>query len=142
METVVREAQSIASQLIVQGKSPGRTRTEAWQKLLSSASNLGRLAKLNSVSKLHQMDQTLKGLHLLSRGHGWLQSHVLNWMSFSGPSLQAQGRTGGQASPVGCSPSEISVGSEVTDIQQSNIHDVHLLSTHFEVHLVKSQCRS
>lgn len=32
--------------------------------------------------------------------------------------------------------------SEVKEIQQSNIHDVHLQFTHFDVHLVKSQCGS
>lgn len=32
-----------------------------------------------------------------------------------------------------------SMWSEVKEIQQSNIHDVHLHSTHFDIYLVKSQ---
>ena len=150
METIVREAQHVASQLMVQGKSPGRTRTEAWQKLLSSASNLGRLAKVDSVSKLHPMGQNLKSLHLLYRG--WRVMYSMGCL-FQVPLCRhrAEGQKvrhllwGAHHLKVvlcGMVDHEGSVWSEVTDIQQSNIHDVHLPSTHFDVHLVKSQRRS
>lgn len=97
---------------------------------LSSASNLGILARLGtsnkiSLPRLHPMGQTRKGIRFLSSGREWLHSHGFRWLSFvvfpGAHHLKGCLRNG-----------QGLMWSEVKEIQQSNVYDVHLLSTNFE----------